>query len=309
MDAIKLNLTGALKDILGMILRPYIAGLEDFLNMFIQFYVDQIQCILNLLIVTGEELRDLEIRTFKEEAAAAIGLRTTPSNEEPWRFDQDSSARKAFDLTAKTGRKIDKIVNEDRRKLVNNIANLEFLKESGRLDGVPVVSQAQSFLLYLVSKVRSGVDWVQEQAAKVQDAMIDLLGGEWLITKQNMSFAQDLKAVATIIQILKAIAAVVGGKGQLCTEDDVRSVIDVINRDAPGTVQIIEDQPDNQSNPLLPTNDSQREPGTPSDSRGRDSSTGAANPPQGVPFSIKKCMKWDSVDELAQLQRYIRSLE
>jgi len=59
LDAIKLNLTGALKDILGMILRPYIAGLEDFLNMFIQFYVDQIQCILNLLIVPGEELRDL----------------------------------------------------------------------------------------------------------------------------------------------------------------------------------------------------------------------------------------------------------
>lgn len=310
LDAIKLNLTGALKDILGMILRPYIAGLEDFLNMFIQFYVDQIQCILNLLITTGEELRDLEIRTFKEEVAAAIGLQVEPSKEEPWRFDEDSLARKSFDLTAKTGRKIDEIVNQDRRRLVKGIANLEFLKESGRVDGVPVVSQAQSFLLFLVAKVRSGIEWVEEQAAKVQDAMIDLLGGEWLITKQNMTFIQDLKAVATIIQILNAIVAIGGIKGELCTEDDVRSVIDIINRDSPGAVIIEEDvaRGAEQGNPLLPSTGVSP---TVLDERSSPSGQSDLSIPgsgQGVLFSIKKCLKWDTPDESEQLLRYIASL-
>lgn len=309
LDAIKINLTGALKDILGMMLRPYIAGLEDFLNMYIQFYVDQIQCLLNLLIITSDQASKVQLRSLKEEVGGALGIKVEPSKDPPWKLDPDNPVRVAFETTNRAAIKVDKTINEDRRRLVRGVANLEFLdgqNDPDSLSGIPVISAVPRLLNFIVAKTRSGVEWIEDQAAKIQDAMIDLLGGEWLITKTNMSFAQDLKAVSTIIQILKAFLAI-GDFSGLCDENNVRKVIDILNDDRPDSVIIDEDVEETgplAAGVLLPSNSPSRVDGSTNNQTGINTND-RAGPAR---FSLKKCFRSLNETEQNKLERYIAEL-
>jgi len=236
LDSIKFNLDGLLKDILGMVLRPYIGGLEDFLNMYIQFLVDQIDCILNLIQVSAENLRDMEIdiRTTRrqersnekidpEQGPVLEGGGANVKGRVKQVFRKDiitGKGDKFLDDAAGVTKRTRRFLKEDTKDFVHKLT-----------DDIPT---------YLVGLTEDVLDWVEFSVIRAQDAVIDLLGGEWLVTGENMNFLENMRSVATIINILEIIVNL-GNISDLCDEDTARRVIDGINDRFPDSVVIEDD--------------------------------------------------------------------
>lgn len=204
LDSIKFNLEGILRDVLGMVLRPYISGLEDFLNAYIQFFVDQIECILNSIITTAAELEDLSI--------------SNDLGPDFLHFDTDVITGKgdeALRTTQNVVKRASQLINEDRKVLIHKLT-----------DDWPT---------QLVQLSRDALEWIELQVIQTQDMVIDLLFGEWLVTGENISYAQQLKSVATIIQLLKAIYSL-GIQKDWCTEDNAVRIVEFLNNRLPDTV-------------------------------------------------------------------------
>lgn len=124
------------------------------------------------------------------------------------------------------------------------------------------------------------LDWTEENLIKAQDAIIDLLGGEWIVTEKNISWLDQVKAVATIIDILEVIVKLKNGE-DLCSEDNVRKVIDGINLRTPnGTTIII---------PNDETTETIQQPGSPQSTR-PDLLPGSSNG-RTISFKLRACLK------------------
>lgn len=260
LDSIEFNLSSAVGDILGTLLRPYIGGLEDFLGMYFQFLVDQIDCILNSIETSARGLQRLEVSNTRGPDSI--------------KFKKEL-----------TGEEADGVLEDI---AVNAARGRALVRESF---SPPVVPDDISVFLRTISN--DVVTWVESNLNKVQDALIDLLGGEWLMTKENLSWYEQVKAVSTLINIIEVIVKL-GTQKELCTEDNVRSIIEGLNVRLPNgdTITIDSSSPSSNGNRAL------QEPpsGNPSDS--------------GVPtrkqvlFALTECLKATTPTQQAQLRQW-----
>lgn len=300
LDSIKFNFDGVLKDILAMLLRPYIGGLEDFLNVYIQFLVDQIDCILNLIQVSAQELRDLQVNVDIGRKRELTPEEVRTGNTSSFKFSQDIITGRGdafFDDVAEGAKETREFLRHDTKKYVHALT-----------DDIPT---------YLANIARDALDWVESQVQRAQDAVIDILGGEWLVTSQNLSWVEQMQSIATIINILEVIYSL-GKIDDLCSEDNVIRVIDGVNDRNPDRVVI----PERDSNTTgLPTIDGRLQALTPLPSGGA-----AGNSPQlrplpnsgaeegsgtarlNIPFSLSSCLKRRGDVSEAMLRQWVEEL-
>lgn len=266
-DSLEFNLEGILRDILSSILRPYISGLEDFLNIYIQFFVDQIECILNAVLVSASQLEDL-----------SISNRLGP---ESLRFEKDlitgEGDRFLQDVQSVTKR-ASKLINEDRKEFIRDITN--------------------EWPAQLVELSRDTLQWIELQVIKTQDIVIDFLGGEWLVTSQNIGYIEQMKNVSTIIQILKAILSL-GNIEELCTKDNAVFVANFVDSRISETIRIIEEVGLSSSqNGLSSENETAN---SASEALSQDGSTSFVN------FNLDACLKTD-ITTKHQIDKWISEL-
>lgn len=302
LDSIKFNLDGLLKDILGMVLRPYIGGIEDFLNIYIQFLVDQIDCILNLIQVSAENLRDMEIdiRTTRREGRSneKIDPNQGPVLKEGGAnvkgrakqvFKKDiitGEGDKFLDDTAGLTKRTRQFLREDTKKFVHTLT-----------DDIPT---------YLVGLTEDVLDWVEFSVIRAQDAVIDILGGEWLVTGENMTALETMRSVATIINILEIIVNL-GNISDLCDEDTARRVIEDINDRLPDVVVIEDDRPEEPGG-NDPVGDGGRGPVPSSSGTPLREGTDPDRNRVTAQFSLSNCLqKTDEVTD-AQIRQWIGEL-
>lgn len=274
LDSIEINLDGLLKDILGAILRPYIIGLEDFLNIYLQLMVDQLDCIINLIVVSAQELRDLKV--------------SNTLGPDKIQFEKDvitGRGDKFLDKTAQLGKRASKLINEDREDVIRNISN-----------DLPAG---------IVGLLEDSVEWLETQAIKIQDFLIDILGGEWLVTGRNMSLYEQMKAVTTLIHILQVIHTLAKGE-DLCNEDNIRDVIVEINDRLPDVVVIAEEVD------TVPSIEGRTRPEFGDESGNPEDRQNSAAPPslavQTIPFSLSSCLQKPDDVSAEQIDRWIRGL-
>ena len=290
LDSIKFNFDGVLKDLLGMILRPYIGGLEDFLNAYIQFLVDQVDCILNLIQVSAQELRDLNIDIDIGRKTELTPEEVKTGNTSSFKYNQDIITGRGdvfFDDVAKGTKRTREFLRHDTKRYVHYVT-----------DDIPT---------YIADIVRDSLDWVEAQVQRAQDAVIDILGGEWLVTGQNLTWMEQMRAVATVINILEVIYGL-GDIDELCNEDNVVRVIDGINIVGPDRIVIPDSRfPDvnsafdaGESNNGLPVGSNN---GQPPSERGSLISSGVT-----VPFNLSSCLKKPGDVSEAQLRQWINEL-
>jgi hypothetical protein len=230
LDSIDFNLVSALNDILSTLLRPYIGGLEDFLNMYLQFLLDQIDCILN---------------SIENAATSLIGLSVS-----------NDRGPKALHFNKK-------LTSEQADQNLQDIADTSrSLREKAHEINDSITEAPDDIAAYIRSIGQEAIDWIELKLTKVQDALIDLLGGEWLITQDNISWYEQVKAVATIIDICEVIVKLGLGDGdELCTEENARQIIDQLNNRTPnGTSINIDDAAEinKGSSPRIPGTTSQQ---------------------------------------------------
>ena len=269
LDKIDFNLASALRDILGTLLRPYISGLEDFLNAYIQFLVDQVECILNSIQVSAESIRDLNIENTRGPKSLQFKKELTGGSVDKVSNDIAKGAKRANDF-----------LNKDVAEAVHTVT-----------DDIPV---------YLKSIIQETLDWVENSLIKAQDAIIDLLGGEWLVTQENIGWMDNIRSVATIINICEIIVKL-GDIDELCSEDNVKKVIDQLNTRLPDPVVIIDDTEASPAQVASTVSPVSRMP-----------NVGAVNNnPTTVKqfgFAIKDCLRKANADEQAMLRNWIQEL-
>lgn len=220
--SIKFNFDSALKDILSMILRPYIGGLEDFLNVYIQFLVDQIDCILNVIQVSSEQLRDLDIDIEIGERETLTPEQSKNNDRVEYQFKQDIITGKGDEIlndTAEGTKRVREFLRHDTAEYIHKVTD--------------------SVSDYIEGLARDVLDWTEAEVQKVQDIVIDFLGGEWLVGSQNLSWVRQMRSVSTLIQLMKVIVNL-GNVDDLCSKDNIQRVIDQFNDRQPDDIAIIE---------------------------------------------------------------------
>ena len=266
LESIDFNLISALNDILSSLLRPYIGGLEDFLNLYLQFILDQIDCILNSIEQSARSLQGLSISNDHGPSALHFNKKLTSDN-----------ADVVLDDIATTARRTN-----------TTIQNAARMPEIG---GVDIAS-------YIRSVGTEAIDWMELKLTKVQDALIDLLGGEWLITQDNISLYNQVKAVATIIDICEVIVKLGLGEGEeLCTEENARRIVEDLNTRVPNGTRILVDGIPNSGRNTIPANLQSL------DTKFPESTIKQFN------FALKNCLKKASPDEEALLRQWTLELE
>jgi len=264
LESINFNLMSALSDILSSLLRPYIGGLEDFLNMYLQFLLDQVDCILNSIENSARSLSGLSISNDHGPKALHFKKKLT-----------SDAADAQLDDIADTARRTNENIHD-------------FAKQ---LTGTP-----DDIVSYIRSVGQEAIDWIELKLTKVQDALIDLLGGEWLVTQDNISWYEQVKAVATIIDICEVIVKL-GTQEELCTEENARQIIDQLNDRIPnGTVISINETPDSSAgrSSAIPGTDSER-----TTRSGLSEST-----VKQFNFALKNCLQKANPDEEALLRQW-----
>lgn len=271
LDKISFNFDSALKDILSTLLRPYISGLEDFLGMYLQTLMDQIDCILNSIENAALTFRDLSISNthgpdsikFKKDVITGSG---------------DEALTDIADTAART------------RKFLH-----------GEGDQVDFANDQFGKIMKEIS--RRVLSWTEESLNKAQDALIDLLGGEWLVTDKNLSWLQQLQGVATIIDIIEVIVKL-GDIDDLCSEDNVRKVVHGLNGKRPGVTDISfgGGSPEVVETIEQPTSPSQSRP------QGAPVIAGASPRTTTINFKLKQCLNAKTRDESALMNRWIMEL-
>jgi hypothetical protein len=272
---LKFNFEGILKDILGMILKPYIEGLEDFLTAYIQFIISQINCVLNALQVSAEAIRDANISN--DLGPDAI------------KFNVDIFGEKTKD---------------DAQNVVDGIKYTQnFLAHKPREAIKALVIDVPA---WLISKIKIATSVVEKWVKDLQDTVIEFLGGEWLVTRNNIGLLQTKRAISTIIQIMRIVMDLGAGK-ELCSEDNIKKVIDILNDRNPDVI-VIEDlgQPSpSGSNPFTPPGSETpstgsggsapngNEGGRSSNQQNNQSSNAPTSATRNISFSIHKCLKDD----------------
>jgi hypothetical protein len=261
LETIDFNLKSAINDILASLLRPFIGGLEDFLSMYFQLLLDQIDCILNSIENSAKSLKGLSLSN--DHGPKALHFRQRLTSEE-----MDQGLEDIADVASRTNKRIHDTADR-------------------------ITAGPDDAIAYIKAVGQDAIDWIEMKLTKVQDALIDLLGGEWLITQDNISLYAQVKAVATIIDICEVIANL-GNLDELCSEDNIRQIIGELNKRSPdGTTIVIEDA----------TNDR--------GAAGTLQVTPSASP-QGTPlqvskqvrFALKDCLKKASPEDEALIQQW-----
>lgn len=267
LDSIDFNLVSALNDILSSLLRPYIGGLEDFLNMYLQFLLDQIDCILNSIENAAHSLIGLSISNDRGPKALHFNKKLTSD-------EADATLDDIADTARRTREKVHSAVDQ--------------------VTGTP-----DDIAGYIRSLGQEAIDWIELKLTKVQDALIDLLGGEWLITQDNISWYEQIKAVATLIDICEVIVKL-GTQEELCTEENTRNIIEQLNTRVPGgtLINIDGNQGTSGNGSTVPGTTSQRLSGP----KFPESTIKQFN------FALKNCLKKASPDEEALLRQWTTEL-
>lgn len=283
--SIKFNFDGILKDILGMLLRPYINGLEDFLTAYVQFILSQIDCVLNAIQVSAEAIATANIRNDLGPDVA--------------KFDVD-----IFSDGTQAGAQM---VAEGTAYTRNFIAT----KPREAIKKAVVDAPA-----WLISQIRVASTMVEGWVKELQDTVIEFLGGEWLVTRNNIGLVQTKRAISTIIQIIRIVIELAAGE-DLCSEDNVKRVIDVLNTRNPDTI-IIQDfatQPDVDPFAIGGGGTINRPPQpAPEGANGQqgqnNQSTGSTpiTATRNIGFSLNKCLNNDGSVAKDMLQRWITEL-
>jgi len=287
---IKFNFEGILKDILGMILKPFIEGLEDFLTAYVQYILSQIDCIINALQVSAEAIRDANISND-------LGPDAIKFNVDVFDDGTRSAAQNVVDATKYT-------------------RNLIHTKPREAIKKVAVDLPA-----WLIGTLRVATNVVEKWVKDLQDVVIEFLGGEWLVTRSNIGLLQTKRAISTMIQIMRIVMDLAAGE-DLCNEDNIKRVIDILNDRNPDVI-VIEDfgQPaPSQASPFNPGGNQAPLPGA-QPAAGQTGTQGNAARPQnsqatGAPtsatrnisFSIHKCLKDDGSIGQGMLQRWIEQV-
>lgn len=264
LDSISFNLASGVGDILGTLLRPYISGLEDFLSMYLQFIIDQIDCILNEIKTNALMLKGLSISNTRGPKAI--------------QFEQPLTTQSMDDVLQGIADKTDEA--------------REAIRASQATDAY---SDVASFIEEISKDV---ISWVEDNLNKVQDAIIDLLGGEWLLTRNNISWLEQVRAIATLIDIMEVIVKL-GTQKELCTEDNIRSIVTQLNDRLPGGDVILVDASDDSNSRPTPS----RSGATQNTKSLTGSSSGKT-----FKFSIADCMKAPSPDQQAQMLQWMGEL-
>ena len=171
----------------------------------------------------------------------------------------------------------------------------------GAADEASDMDPAEDLFAFIKTITREVMEWTESNLTKAQDAIIDLLGGEWLITDKNISWVQTIKAVATIIDILEVIVSL-GDIDELCSEDNVKKIINGINKRSPaGDIVTIpaSELPNPQGDilqPQLQQTGSQTPPAPPSSGR-------------TVSFKLKTCLRGSSESDIDLLRKWMVELE
>lgn len=269
LDKIDFNLQSALHDILGTLLRPYISGLEDFLNAYIQFLVSQVECIINAIQVSAESVRDLNISNNRGPDALHFNKDLT-----------GGAVDTVSDDIAQKAKRTREFLNKDLREGVHAIT-----------DDIPV---------YLRSIIQDTLDWVEDSLIRAQDVIIDLLGGEWLVTQENISWMDQVRAIATIIDILEVIVSL-GDLDELCNEDNVKKVIDQLNNRLPDSIVLTDGEPDQVAGAASPGANRIQ----PVRIAGGIKIPGAT---KQYNFTLKDCLRSTTADEQAMIRNWINEL-
>jgi len=270
-DSIKFNLGSAFKDILGSLLRPYISGLEDFLNFYIQYLVDQVECVLNAIQTSAESIRDLNISNSL--GPDSIHFRKELTGEKTDNFMQNT-----VDLTKGTR----EFLRQGTKDMVHDLT-----------DDIPT---------YLKAMVQDVLDWTQLQVSLLEDAVIDILGGEWLFTNQNISWYDQLRNAATLRNIIQVIVSL-GNLDELCSEDNIRKVVNDINTTVEGDrVSILEDGRANRVPISSGGQVAPRQTNTSSLSSSNQTNV------RTTPFSLNDCLSKVNPSEEDLIRRYVEEL-
>lgn len=265
LSQIEFNLASALTDLLGGLIRSYMGSLEDFLSLYLQFLVDQIDCILNSIQVSADAVRDLKIENSQ--------------GKDFFKFKQDL-----------TGENVDGVAQD----ISDNAARARvFLKEKTKNIGIDSADPA-----LMIKEITTQVlDWVELNLIKAQDCVTDLLGGEWLVTEQNLSFLEQVKVIATLIDIFEVIVSL-GNVDELCTEDNIRRVVDKINQRNPDIIITTGDSFVPGTTSRIPVSASPVQPSTPPEQTSRSSFS----------FAIKDCLSKGKPSDSALIRQYIGEL-
>lgn len=310
--AIIFNLDGILKDILSTLLRPYIAGLENFLNAYLQHILSQMDCILNLVTNSLEIAQDLHVGPFNKGPDSWHIGRQELTDE---KTDQvlDAGAQWIKRQRAYADRKArsisDYIANEIPAALLGKrpetAEDSDSAKELDELTG-GFASSARNFVGYLGFIIATVRDDIESKLQKAQDFLIDILGGEWLVTNRNLTLAQQVKIIATLIDILQIIYKLGAGE-ELCTEDNLRKFIKEFNDGDTGP-KIYEDFTPPEPDTTTGNAAARQRAGVSARQANLAPSADGVRPALQIPLSLSACMKAPTPSEQALLRRFMQEL-
>lgn len=306
---IRFNLVSILQDLLASILRPYIGGLEDFLTALIQGILDQIECILNVIETTARQLKNLNLTIGDpiqppppdEDARRRAFQRAQGFPNVP---DPDGGAPpfRSRGRPAPVNFKVE-FTGEGTDEVLDDVIVGAARTRQGISIGVKKTTTFFSRTIpeKITSLLQGGSDYLQEELTKIQDTVIDLFQTEWLVTRENLTFYEQLQAATTLVNLIQIIVKL--GKGEdLCEEDNIRTLMDELNNVSPVPV-IIEDE-------TFPGGGATADPDSPTGARRRapvSESSDAANP-KAIRFSLKKCLKGPTPAEEVMIRQWVSQL-
>tara|TARA_R110002126_G_scaffold179423_5_gene328436 strand:+ start:855 stop:2309 length:1455 start_codon:yes stop_codon:yes gene_type:complete len=277
---LRINLKALLKELLGMILKPYFDGLDSFLNLHAQLLIGQADCIINLITVSTRKIAELE----------TSNLRTgeTPNS------DGTGATRKVFgDQTVYVNDDGESVSRKDFLTAPERAAKYVQNKTSQAADFI-IDGYARKIPEGIVALIRQATDWIEFKTGQLQDMIIDIMGGEYLFTNQVTSLLETMRDIATVVTVLKALREL--DLDELCNEDSARKVIDRINDSQPDVIVITEDQDQGSPGNTIGTGN----PG--------NGSSGSQDARARIKFTLSSCLqRADSISEEA-LRQWIDEL-
>ena len=185
----------------------------------------------------------------------------------------------------------------------------------------------------ITDMMREAIAGIERGIVEITSALFDALKLDWLKSNSQIGLTGNLKAIATVLNIIEIIIELSNGKSieELCSdEESILNLIDEINEHSPN--QVINTDPGNSPDshdtgdpglsniPIFRLNDGPEfnPRRTPSerpapDTEGTGTGTGTGRRGQGgdtkyIPFSLKDCMKKPSKGDAEIFSNWIQEL-
>lgn len=246
LEAFNFNFSSAIRDIIGQLLRPYVANLQAFISTFLSSLTSRFACIANLLETSADLLQNasvvtsVTVKNVKDEPGKPV----TYSSGNPV-LDEDGNP--VYEPQRRTGAMKWDVRHRDffdkksaEYQYIGNVESAFGEAEKALKDphGYGLRQLPVDPVKFVRDQMDSAMDWVEGKLIILEDTVMEFLHTDWLNTSSSLSLVANLKNIAQIIDLLEVIREVAGGNLiEKCTDEIVLLIIEGLDARSPDTIE------------------------------------------------------------------------